>query len=70
MTQARDIKSGVVSTQMVLKAVNLGEITKGVSVGGEKFKDGPQGHDRVQRSGRSRRTGKRAAETGGNPGEF
>lgn len=53
MTQARDIKSGVVSTEMVLKTMSLGDVSKGVSVGGEEFKDGPQGYDSVQRSGRS-----------------
>lgn len=58
MTQARDIKSGVVSTELVLQAMSLGEVTKDVGVGREKFKDGLQGYDSVQRSGGSRGTRK------------
>lgn len=54
MTQARDIKSGVVRAEMVLKTRSLSEVSKGVSGGREKFKDGPQGYDSVLRSGRSR----------------
>ena len=33
MTQATDIKSGVVSTELVLQAMSLGEVTKDVGVG-------------------------------------
>lgn len=58
MTQARDIKSGVVSTEMGLKTVNLGEVSKGVSIGRKKFKAGPQRYDSVQRSGRNREDSK------------
>lgn len=69
MTQARDIKSGVVGAEMVPKTRSLSEVSKGVSGGREKFKDGPQGYDSVPRSGRSRGASKYAGGTGGKPGE-
>lgn len=57
MTQTRDRKSGVVSIEVVFKAMRPDEITKGVRVVREKFKDGAQGHH-VQRSGRSKSSSK------------
>ena len=58
MTRARDIKSGVVSTEMELQTMSLDEVSKGVSVGREKFKAGPRRYDSVQRSGRKEKPAK------------